>query len=159
MGGSGEHLLFAYWSADNYMNTNVNIHSPLGVRVSGETMNVVRVVIRDDMGEAARDFKICLKPGDSWTATLSMGGLMVMDAGECGSVQRLSPDRNNLPHPTPMMEEMASLGDATSGYLEAWLAPTEGLNDDTVGLRTLTRCGWSHSLTTANTTWLPGRMR
>ena len=45
MGGTGEHLLFAYWSTANYMNTNVNVHSPLGVRTSGETKNVVRVVV------------------------------------------------------------------------------------------------------------------
>jgi len=139
-GGSGEHLFFAYWSTANYMNTNVSVHSPLGVRVSGETMNVVRVVIRDNMGDTARDFKICLKPGDSWTANLSMGGLMVMDAGECDEdVYQTPPDRNNLPHPTPMMGQMASLGDATSGYLEAWLAPTRGLNDDTVA------CGFNNS--------------
>ena len=30
-GGTGEHLFFAYWSTANYTNTNVNIHSPLGV--------------------------------------------------------------------------------------------------------------------------------
>ena len=140
MGGSGEHLLFAYWAADMYTNTNVNIHSPLGVRVSGETMNVVRVMIRNDMGESVRDFKICLMPGDSWTATLSMGGLMVMNAGECDEdVYQTPPDRNNRPHPTPMMEEMASLGGATSGYLEAWLAPTSSLNDDTVA------CGFNNA--------------
>lgn len=133
MGGAGEHLLFAYWSTENYTDTWVAIRSPLGVRVSGETMNVVRVVIRNDMGEAARDFKICLKPGDSWTATLSMGNLMVGDAGECdANVQQIAPDRNNLPHPTPMVGQMASLGDATSGYLEAWLTPDGTLVDDSV---------------------------
>ena len=31
-GGTGEHLLFAYWSTGNYTNTNVDVHSPLGVR-------------------------------------------------------------------------------------------------------------------------------
>ncbi len=132
-GGTGEHLLFAYWSAENYMNTNVNIHSPVGVRVSGETKNVVRVVIRDGMGDAAADFKICLTPGDSWGATLSMGNLMVMDPGECdGEVEQVASDRTNQPLPTPMMGEMASLGGAMSGYLEAWLAPSGGLVDDAV---------------------------
>ena len=29
--GTGEHLLFAYWTTANYTNTNINIHSPLGV--------------------------------------------------------------------------------------------------------------------------------
>ena len=51
--GTGEHLLFAYWSTADYMNTNVAIHSPVGVRVSGETMNVVKITIRDEMGDAA----------------------------------------------------------------------------------------------------------
>ena len=132
-GGTGEHLLFAYWSTANYTNTNVSIHSPLGMRTSGETKNVVRVVIRDDMGEKASDFKICLTPGDSWAATLSSAGLMVADPGECDDVvQQTAPDRENLPVPTPMMGEMVSLGDAESGYLEAWLAPNKGLVDDTV---------------------------
>ena len=31
-GGTGEHLLFGYWSTANYMNTWVAIHSPVGVR-------------------------------------------------------------------------------------------------------------------------------
>ena len=85
--GTGEHLLFAYWSTANYVNTNVNIHSPLGVRASAEALNVVSVVvIRDAMGMAAVDFKTCLTPGDSWTATLSSEGLMVMDPGECDAL-------------------------------------------------------------------------
>ena len=133
MSGVGEHLIFGYWSTADYMNTNVNIHSPLGVRTSGETKNVVRVVIRNGMGMAAANFKICLTPGDSWTATLSMDGLMVADAGNCDdAVQQMAPDRNNVPNQTPAMGEMLSLGDAESGYLEAWLAPNKGLVDDTV---------------------------
>ena len=132
-GGTGEHLIFGYWSTANYMNTNVNVHSPSGVRTSNETKNVVRVVIRDDMGEAAADFKVCLTPGDSWTATLSMGGLMVMDPGECDDdVQQSAADRDNIPNETPAMGEMLSLGDVDGGYLEAWAAPLGGLVDDTV---------------------------
>ena len=131
-GGTGEHLLFAYWSTANYTNTNVNIHSPLDVRDSGETMNVVRVVIRDAMGEGAADFKICLKPGDSWTATLSMDGLMIMDGGDCDdSVYHAAGSRTSGATSTPMMGEMMAI-DADSGYIEAWLAPTGGLVDDSV---------------------------
>ncbi len=134
MGGTGEHLLFAYWSTADYTNTNVNIHSPLDVRdkPSDETMNVVRVVIRDAMGKGQADFKICLMPGDSWTATLSMDGLMVMDGGGCDeSVHHSAGSRTESATSTPMMGEMMALG-ADSGYIEAWLAPTGGLVDDSV---------------------------
>ena len=34
-GGTGEHLLFGYWSTANYMNTWIAVHSPLGVRNTG----------------------------------------------------------------------------------------------------------------------------
>ncbi|MCE2485352.1 MAG: hypothetical protein J4F42_07550, partial [Desulfurellaceae bacterium] len=52
-GGAGEHLLFAYWSTANYMNTNVNIHSPLGMRSSilEQTSNVVYVRVRSAAGD------------------------------------------------------------------------------------------------------------
>ncbi len=133
--GTGEHLIFAYWSADMYTKTNLNIHSPLGVMDSGETKNVVRVVIRDDMGEAKADFKICLMPGESWTAALSGGMLQVEDGGECDDrAQQAAGSRTTtVTDAEAIIDKMpVSLGGAESGYLEAWLAPTGGLKDDTV---------------------------
>ena len=59
---------------------------------------------------------------------------MVVDAGGCDdSVEQTAADRTSQPIPTPMMGEMVSLGDVGSGYLEAWLAPSGGLVDDSVG--------------------------
>ena len=125
--GAGEHLLFAYWSTANYINTNVNIHSPLGVTAGvGQPKNVVYVRIRSaafDRNTVA-SFHICLMPGDSWTATLSMDGLMVMDEGGCdGDLVELGSGPAHMNVPTPMMGEMVDLGETDSGYLEAWLRP------------------------------------
>ena len=141
MNGTGEHLLYGYWSTANYMNTWVAVHSPLGVRTSGETKNVVRVVVRDQMGDAAVDFKICLTPGDSWTAALSMAGLTVADAGRCDEDVAQPTGRSagrsaDSVIETPMMGVPVSLG-ADGGYLEAWLAPMGGLADDTIPCRLL----------------------
>jgi hypothetical protein len=63
-----------------------------------------------------------------------MDGLMVMDAGGCdGDLMDLgtsSPAHMNLAMP-PAEGEMTSLGEADSGYIEAWLRPVSALNDDT----------------------------
>ena len=132
--GTGEHLLFAYWSTADYTNTLVNIHSPLGVRSGTQTMNVVKVTVRDKMGAEATQFNICLTPGDFWTASLTSEGLQVGDPGDCDDdVQpptgvRVTPALVQ----TPPKGEMVSLGTATSGYLEAWLAPDGALKDDAV---------------------------
>ena len=136
MGGTGEHLLFAYWSTAKYVNTLVAIKSPLGVRNSGEAMNVVRIVIRDAMGKGVADFNTCLMPGDSWTASLSMDGLMVGDPGGCDDAvvqPAASTDREggNGMMATPMAGEMIPL-DADGGYFEAWLNPMATFNDDTI---------------------------
>ena len=132
MGGTGEHLLFAYWSTANYMNTNVNVHSPLGVKDSMEMKNVVHIMVRDADGDTVTSFNVCLLPGDSWTANFSMGGLMVVDAGGCdGDVVGPAGGRGSTMMSPPMMGEMASLGDVDSGYLEAWLIPTGTLEDGT----------------------------
>ena len=116
------------------MNTNVNIHAPLGVRsdTSSEKMNVVKVVVRDDMNEEATSFMICLTPGDSWTATLSMDGLMVGDSGNCDGDVYLGSEtaRSGQDASPPMSGALVSLGEATSGYLEAWLAPRDALVED-----------------------------
>ena len=137
MGGTGDHLLFAYWSADMYTNTNVNIHSPLGVRGGTETKNVVHVRVRKTDADSAANtvvsFDICLMPGDSWTANLSMDGLTVVDAGGCdGDVQASGTgDRGSHTIAAPMagMDNMVSLGGAESGFLEAWLKPDGTLKD------------------------------
>ena len=87
-GGTGEHLLFGYWSTANYMNTNISIHSTAGGDWQAFRDKMLSTsVIRDMMAPSPTvsiygpSFNICLMPGDSWTATLSMDGLMVMDAG------------------------------------------------------------------------------
>ena len=60
-------------------------------------------------------------------------GLMVMDPGECdGDVAAPAGGRGSVMISPPEMGEMASLGGADSGYLEAWLNPNG----------TLERCGW-----------------
>ena len=136
--GTGEHLLFAYWSTGEYTNTLVNIHSPLGVRGNSddETMNVVKVTVRNEMGAEATQFNICLTPGDFWTAALTSEGLQVGDPGECDDAVhppttgiRVTPQ---TPVQTPQEGKMVSLGTATSGYLEAWLAPDGALKDNTI---------------------------
>ena len=135
-GGVGEHLLFAYWSTANYTNTNVNIHSPLGVTGAvAPDKNVVYVRIRSaafDRNTLA-SFNICLNAGDSWTATLSMDGLEVMDPGGCdGDLRDLPMGDANVNIMTPMMGEMVEIG-ADTGFIEAWLNPANALKDDTVG--------------------------
>ena len=129
----GDHLFYGYWSTENGGDTHVAVHSPLGVRSSGESPNVVRIIVRDTMGAVAAHFKMCLMPGDSWTAVLSSDGLMVADAGACDdSTQPPGSTRENpAPIDTPMEGQMVSLGTATSGYLEAIVAPNNGLMDGT----------------------------
>ena len=135
-GGIGEHLLFAYWTTDSYTDTNIAIHSPLGVRskIESEDRNVVHVVLRDDMGDKMKEFDICLRPGDTWTAALSMGQLAVGDPGQCDGdvLAAADPARGTSPMiSTPMPGEMVDIG-ATGGYLEAWTKPLGTLMDDTV---------------------------
>lgn len=133
-GGTGEHLFFAYWTTDNYTNTSVNIHSPLGMYGADDPdKNAVYVRIRSDAADrnVVTSFMICLNPGDSWTATLSMDGLMVMDEGECdGDLRELgaTPLDQNVATPT-MDGDPVDLGSATSGYIEAWLNPVNALID------------------------------
>ena len=133
--GTGEHLFFGYWSTANYMNTQVNVHSPLGVRDSGETENVVHIRVRnmDTSDNTVVSFNVCLMPGDSWTAALSMDGLMVMDPGQCDDDVAQGTDTRTVTHvATPAKGDMVSLGEADSGYIEAWLRPAGGLVDDAV---------------------------
>ena len=137
-GGIGEHLLFGYWSTANYTNTNVNIHSPLGVTGAiAPDKNVVYVRIRSaafDRNTIA-SFNICLNAGDSWTATLSEEGLMVMSAGGCdGDLRDLPMGDANVNIATPEEGEMVDLDtDADTGFIEAWLRPANALKDDTLG--------------------------
>ena len=136
--GTGEHLFFAYWSADEYTNTNVNIHAPLGVPggvAPDNTVVYVRVRSTAPDRNTVASFNICLLPGDSWTATLSMEGLMVMDEGGCdGNLRELGSNPGNMNVSTPTMDgDPVSLGDTGSGYIEAWLNPVNTLKDDTVG--------------------------
>ena len=134
-GGTGEHLFFAYWSTANYTNTNVNIHSPLGVTLgAAQPKNVVYVRVRSTAPDrnVVASFNICLMAGDSWTATLSSEGLMVGDPGECdGDVRAISSNPGNMNVATPAAGEMVSLGATDSGYIEAWLNPRNALMDDT----------------------------
>ena len=133
----GDHLLFGYWSTADGTDTHVALHSPLGVRDSGEMPNVVRVIVRDTMGAMLAHFKTCLTPGDSWTAALSMmdgmSSLTVRDEGDCDASTQPPGSTRVSPAPidTPMAGEMVSLGAAMSGYLEAIVAPNDGLLDGT----------------------------
>lgn len=130
--GTGEHLIFAYWSVENYTDTLVSINNPLGVRddTTDEMNNVVHVVVRDTMGMAQTSFNICLTPGGSWTAVISKSGLSVGTPGGCDdAVQQIQPSRSNpMPTTTPMKGDMVPL-EAMSGYLEAWLRPNGSLMD------------------------------
>ena len=134
-GGTGEHLFFAYWTVDNYTNTSVNIHSPLGMYgADNPTKNAVYVRVRSAAADRniVASFMICLNPGDSWTATLSMDdGLMVMDEGECdGDLRELASNPGNQNVATPTMDgDPVDLGATTSGYIEAWLNPVNALKD------------------------------
>lgn len=133
-GGTGEHLFFTYWSADKYTNTNVNIHSPLGMYGADDpAKNAVYVRIRSAAPDRniVASFNICLNPGDSWTARLSMDGLMVMDEGECdGDLRELGSNPSNMNVATPTMDgDPVSLGGTESGYIEAWLNPVNALKD------------------------------
>jgi hypothetical protein len=133
----GDHLLFGYWSTADGTDTQVAVHTPLGVRDSGEIGNVVRLLIRDTMGDLLAHFKVCLTPGDSWTATLSMmdgmSSLMVGDEGKCDADTQPPGATRVTPAPidTPMKGAAVSLGTAMSGYLEAIVAPNDGLLDGT----------------------------
>ena len=143
-GGAGEHLFFAYWSTANYMNTHVNIHSPLGTTDEFEKPNAVYVRIRD--AEADPDdnivasFMICLTGGDTWTATISEEGLMVRDPGGCDeSLRQPATNPSNMNVNTPTKDgDPVDLGEADSGYLEAWLRPVNALQDDKWGTRDAT---------------------
>lgn len=133
-GGTGEHLFFAYWTVDNYTNTSVNIHSPLGMYgADNPDKNAVYVRVRSAAPDRniVTSFMICLNPGDSWTATLSMDGLMVMDEGECdGDLRELGSNPSNQNVATPTMDgDPVNLGATTSGYIEAWLRPVNALKD------------------------------
>ena len=133
--GVGEHLLFAYWSVDDGMNTNINIHSPLNVTGGiAPDKNVVYVRVRSDAFDRniVASFNICLNAADSWTATLSEEGLMVMDEGGCdGDLRDLASNPSNQNVPTPTMDgDPVDLGATTSGYIEAWLNPANTLKDD-----------------------------
>ena len=135
-GGAGEHLFFAYWTTANYTNTNVNIHSPLGVRgADNPDKNVVYVRVRGTAPDrnTVVSFRTCLYPGDSWTGTLSEEGLMVMDAGECDDdLMDYGSNPGNQNVSPPVAGEMVDLGDTDSGYVEAWLVPVATLKDSPV---------------------------
>ncbi len=130
--GQGEHLLFAYWSVENGTNTNVAVYRHVGVRgqVSEETPSVAQVAVRDRMGKIATEFKICLMPGDSWTATLTGAGLRVGSPGECDEkIHQGGGTRTGQLVVTPKPGEVVTLGPATSGWLDVWLTPANTLQD------------------------------
>ncbi len=129
---TGEHLLFAYWSVEDDTNTNVAVRRPLGVRdpVSEEAPEVAQVAVRDRMGKIATEFKICLMPGDSWTATLTAAGLRVGDPGACDEkIHQGGGTRLGQLVVTPKPGEVVTLGPATSGWLDVWLTPANALQD------------------------------
>ncbi len=130
--GQGTHLLFPYWSTADATNTNVHLQLPRGVmdEASMEKEVVVKVAVRDAMNKVVASLKICLLPADSWTATLSEGGLTVVDPGACDAKVALDPPTRDAPmQSTPEPGEMVSLGGVSSGWLDAWVAPTKGLVD------------------------------
>ncbi len=130
--GVGEHLLFAYWSVEDDTNTNVAVHVPRGVRsmASEEKPSVAQLVVRDRMGKIATEFKICLMPGEAWTATLTAAGLRVGDPGECDErIHQGGGTRTGKLVVTPKQGEVVTLGTATSGWLDVWLTPAKALKD------------------------------
>ncbi len=130
--GVGTHFLFPYWSTENATNTNVHLHRPAGVMAdtSMEEKVVVKVAVRDAMNKVVASLKICFLPADSWTATLSEAGLTVVDPGGCDAQVELDPPARNAPvQSTPKPGEVVSLGGVSSGWLDAWVAPTKGLVD------------------------------
>ncbi len=132
-GHVGDHLVFAYWSVEDDTNTNVAVHAHRGVRDSkGEETPaaVAQVAVRDRMGKIATEFKICLMPGDSWTATLTAGGLRVGDPGECDErIHQGGGTRTGQLVVTPKPGEVIALGAATSGWLDVWQTPAKALKD------------------------------
>ncbi len=130
--GRGDHLLFAYWSVEDDTNTNVAVHRHRGVReqVSEEAPSVAQVAVRDRMGKIATEFKICLMPGDSWTATLTAAGLRVGSPGACDEkIHQGGSTRTGQLVVTPKPGEVVTLGSATSGWLDVWKTPANTLKD------------------------------
>ncbi len=130
--GYGEHLLFAYWSAEAGTSTNVAVYRHLGVRgtASEEKPLVAQLAVRDPMGKIATEFKICLMPGDSWTATLTGAGLRVGSPGECDErIHQGGGTRTGKLVVTPKQGEVVALGAATSGWLDVWQTPANALKD------------------------------
>ncbi len=130
--GIGTHFLFPYWSTENATNTNVHLHRPGGVmnEVSMEEKVVVKVAVRDAMNKVVASLKICFLPANSWTATLSEAGLTVVDPGGCDAQVELDPPARGAPvQSTPKPGEVVSLGGVSSGWLDAWVAPTKRLVD------------------------------
>ena len=136
--GQGHHLIFSYWATGEGMDTLIAIHSPLGIMSTGETMNVVQVKIENMMGQDVGMFPICLKPGDSWTAVLSMSGadkssLTVKDPGGCddkiaAGAQAGGTRVNPNPITTPEMDAPVTIG-ASGGLVHAYTMPNETLMD------------------------------
>ena len=134
-GGVGNHLLFSYWTTADYKDTLVAIHSPLMVTKDfGDSMNLVRVVVRDMMGDELSMFDICLTPGDSWTAGISssemegMSMLTVGSDGQCdGEIIQPGDNREGSPDNTPKMGEPMYIK-GMGGFIEAyspWLVELE----------------------------------
>ncbi len=158
-GGMGKHLLFAQWNTMDYRDTYIAIHSPLGVKahLMDQPMNMVTIMIRDgampgltkamyggaEVKQAASlaELRICLTPGDTWTAVLTAGDddmstLMVGDAGECDGSVHISaadePGRGEDPSMAPMTPEMGmeySIG-GQMGFVEAYSSARSYLDED-----------------------------
>ena len=158
-GGMGKHLLFAQWTTMNYRDTYIAIHSPLGVKsdLTMQDMNMVTVMIRGggmpeltekmygggEVKQAASlaEFRICLEPGDTWTATLTTDGakgsmLMVGDAGECDSSVYITdadmPGRGEDPDMVPMVPKMGTEYsiDGQMGFVEAYSSARQSVDED-----------------------------
>ena len=135
-GGMGKHLLFAQWTTMNYRDTYIAIHSPLGIKAHtmNEPMNIVSVMIRDGGmpeltekmyggGEVKRaaslaNLRICLTPGDTWTAVISAGDdggsmLTVGDAGECDSSVHIADEEEPARGEDPSMMAMIPMAGGT----------------------------------------------
>ena len=137
--GLDGHLVFGYWNTQNYTDTHLSITSPLGVRTGSEASNVVEIALKDRMGTGLGSFRICLKPGDTWTATLTgmmegedtMSSLMVGNPGSCDDTLAAMPaNRDNPPLATPGPDDDPIMLAAGDGFLTAYVMPTDALEGD-----------------------------
>ena len=104
VGGLGNHLLFNYWTTESERDTYISIQSPLGVRETNQTRNVVRIIVRGG-GD----------PG--FTNTAASTGHNVADPSD--PWQYLANNRNTRPQPLVHFDVCLMPGDTWTGTITA----------------------------------------